>query len=68
MSYARQLAEQIVYKYKVDAEFATLVDASNEPYRAMIYESGFVLVDMSDFDGTDEWSNLVDEIESLMEH
>lgn len=68
MSYVRQLAEQIVWKYKTDAEFAKVVDGSNEPYRAMVYECGFVLVDWSDFDGSDEWAKLIDEIESLMQY
>ena len=68
MSYAKQLAEQIVRLYKSNPEFRSVVDASNEPYRAMIYECGFVLVDMSDFDGSDEWSKVVDELEALMEY
>lgn len=62
---AHAVALTLAARYDYDTYYRALVDTSPEPYRAMVYESG--LFDAADeFDGSDEYHALVDEIEGIM--
>ena len=67
--FIKQLADALVRKYKNDIVFQDAVVASNEPYRAMVWESGFIAHELLEsFDGSDEWADLMEEIDSLMQY
>lgn len=57
------VAAMIYAKYVQGGEFAELVDSSPEPYRAMVYECGYV--DGPAIDGTDEYDQITSEMERL---
>lgn len=60
---AMALARLIMTRYREDSYFRSDVDASYEYYRALI--SGSELFDNDTFDGTDEYHQLVDALESI---
>ena len=61
---AKHIAELIVSQLNTDDDFSHTVYESPEPFRAMIYESGFV-PNAAEIDGSDEYHAIVDELEKL---
>ena len=62
---AKEIAVLIVAKLDSDKKFAKSVHASNEFYRAMMYESQLV-ENVAEIDGTDEYHAIVDELVNLL--
>ena len=61
----KAIAKKISEKLDTDPKYAESVTDCSEFFRAAIYESGFV-PNASDIDGTDEWNELVDELEEIL--
>ncbi len=61
----KEIAAQIVAKLETDQALINKVKNSPEPYRTMIYNSGFV-PNAAEIDGTDEYNAIVDELENIM--
>ena len=62
---ARALARIIINRYHDDEEYRLRVNISPEFYRALVWESD-LFENVIEFDGTDEYVELVDAIEDIL--
>lgn len=59
------LADKIADEYDYDQAYRREVNESPEFYRALIWNSKFLETDLDDFDGTEDYHRLVDELEEI---